>query len=144
MNLMKKNGMFGPKDGCEFQPQKAKEAVKQGDMDAVRKSIFGNDCGSEESVNAYITSSPSSERTMLTEFMEKVSKMIQTAQHAKETGESKEQEVDEIEAEIDEVGSSLLALDSEGALESAEGTGLVVFILLCIFWFLFFMWILED
>merc|ERR1719356_847109 len=105
--------------------------------------MFGNDCGSEESVNAYITSSPSSERTVLTEFMEKVSKMIQIAHHAKDTGESKEQEIDEIEAEIDEVGSSLLALDSEGALESAEGTGIVVLILLVIFWTLFFMWILE-
>jgi len=148
MAVMKKNSMFKAKDGCDFQPQAFKPQELGGDgTEDWLKSLFGNDCGSEESVSAYIQSLPESEREMLTDFMGKVSKMIQTIQKAKETGESKDHLVAELEADMDsdmeEVSSSLLALDSEGALDNAEGTGFVLALFVMLLSFIFFLLLVE-
>lgn len=144
ITVMKKHSMFKAKDGCDFQPQAFKPQELGGDgTEDWLKSLFGKDCGSEESVNSYIESLPESEREMLTDFMKKASKMIQIVQKAEETGESKDHLVAELEADMDsdmeEVSSSLLALDSEGALDSAEGTSALLMFLILIVSTIFFL-----
>jgi nitrate reductase NapAB chaperone NapD len=147
MMLLKKNNMFQKIGDCEFNPQgfDAKKAEVAGDMTEVRKSIFGDDCGSQQAVNTYIKSLPGTEQKAVNNFMEKIQKMMQTIQHAKESGETLAQEIKDLESDMEDLGSSLLEFDSEGALEDAEGLApvIIVFIVLIVVGFLLTWWAAE-
>jgi len=146
MMLLKKNNMFQKIGDCEFNPQgfDAKKEVA-GDMPEVRKSIFGEDCGSQQAVDTYIKSLPSTQQKAMNNFMEKITKMMQTIQHAKESGETLAQEITDLTSDMDDLGSSLLEFDSEGALEDAEGLApvIIVFIVLIVVGFLLTWWAAE-
>jgi nitrate reductase NapAB chaperone NapD len=147
MMLLKKNNMFQKIGDCEFNPQgfDAKKAEVAGDMTEVRKSIFGDDCGSQQAVNTYTKSLQVTDQKALNNFIEKIQKMMQTIQHAKESGETLAQEIKDLESDMEDLGSSLLEFDSEGALEDAEGLApvIIVFMVLFVVMFLMAWWAAE-
>jgi len=148
MMLLKKNNMFLKIGNCEFNPQgfDAKDAAGAGSMDEVRKSIFGEDCGSRSAVGTCIKSLPTSgQQKAVNNFMDKINKMMKTIQNAKESGETLAQEISDLTLDMEDVGSSLLEFNSEGALEDAEGLApvIIVFIVMIVVGFLLTWWAAE-